>query len=924
MKKRFRTQLSANLPPLLFAAGALSAWQVTAAQGGQQPPQTATQSAPSQSPSQSVDSTESTPEEVVVLGRSLSASESLVEERLADPSVVDAISAEAISRLGDSTVAASLRRVPGLSLVSDKFVYIRGLGERYSSTSLNGSNIPSPDLTRNVIPLDIFPTSIVESLRVQKAWSPDLPANFGGGNVNVRTRGIPDKFELNFELSTGMNSENSGKVMTYSGGSDDDLGSDDGTRALSRDILTALNTYQGDISQQNIYTFMQRAANGDSSVTFADAQAVNRNLALELNRNLDIQEESASPDMGVKATLGNRFQLGSDWEVGFLAGGAYDNGWRETTKISRSFGYPETRTDTEDESTQSVSITGSGNLGVKFLGDHEINTTSLFLRNTDDETAIRDYFNENREIPDGAGFRDYRIKFEERNLVTHQIDGSHKLGDATRDKFPLLGRLFSWIPSEAAVTWFYSESKATTDIPTEATFTYDTITDPVTGEVLSQAVAVTSNAADYRFTDLEDRVRDHGWEFSWPFEFGLSKLEIRGGGRHSDKARSYRQRQFGLGPSASSASLTGSIEEVFSDENILDPANDFVFSRQGTNNQSYLAATMTDAAFGIVDWSYDETWRVSAGARYEDYRQVAVDWNPDGYSETSPQVPTDPEVLERGTFASDEWYPAASLTYTTDWLAETFQLRFGWSQTVVRPDLREITDASYIDPITDIQTRGNSGVVPADVDNYDLRAEWRFSGGDSVTMTLFQKELDNPIEFFESAASDTSIAREIVNAESGKVYGVELEGLKSLGFLGAFAESFFLQGNLTVQDSELVAGPRADAPTNPKRKMAGASDYVANIMLGFDSVDGKHTASLIYNVFGERLFTAGRNGAPDAFEQPFQSVDLTYSWFPIESLTVKAKAQNILDEAIEIEREGVLTFEQKPGIGISLSAAWKF
>src|SRR5690606_37654421 len=133
---------------------------------------------------------QSTPaiEEVIVTGRSLSSSQQLVNERIADSYVSDVLGEDTISRLGDSTVGAALRRVPGLSLVADKFVYIRGLGERYSATSLNGAQIPSPDLTRNVIPLDVFPTSIVESLKVQKAWSPDLPANFGGGSVDIRTR----------------------------------------------------------------------------------------------------------------------------------------------------------------------------------------------------------------------------------------------------------------------------------------------------------------------------------------------------------------------------------------------------------------------------------------------------------------------------------------------------------------------------------------------------------------------------------------------------------------------------------------------------------------------------------------------------------------------------------------------------------------
>ena len=155
--KKIRKKDALQLPPLVVMAGALSGWQPNAH---------AQETAPEQGAGVAAGPTET----VVVEGRSLSASEELIEERLQDASVVDAIGAEAISRLGDSTVAATLRRVPGLSLVADKFVYIRGLGERYSATSLNGSDIPSPDLTRNVIPLDIFPTSIVDSIRVQKAW----------------------------------------------------------------------------------------------------------------------------------------------------------------------------------------------------------------------------------------------------------------------------------------------------------------------------------------------------------------------------------------------------------------------------------------------------------------------------------------------------------------------------------------------------------------------------------------------------------------------------------------------------------------------------------------------------------------------------------------------------------------------------------
>ena len=191
-----------------------------------------------------------------------------------------------------------------------------------------------------------------------------------------------------------------------------------------------------------------------------------------------------------------------------------------------------------------------------------------------------------------------------------------------------------------------------------------------------------------------------------------------------------------------------------------------------------------------------------------------------------------------------------------------------------------------------------------------------------MSVTLFDKKITNPIEFFEIPASDTTIAREVVNAESATVTGVEIEGLKELSFLGGFFDTMFVQGNLTIQDSELVAGPNANVPTNPVRKLSGASDYVANLMIGFDSPDTKHTASLVYNIFDERLYVAGRNGAPDGFEQPFSSLDITYFWYPTDNFTLKAKVQNLLDDKIEIQRAGTATFVEEPGLVYGVSFSW--
>ncbi|MFK8051463.1 MAG: TonB-dependent receptor [Woeseiaceae bacterium] len=862
-------------------------------------------------------------EEIVTIGRLLDSSQSLAVERMDAAAVTDLLGADAISRAGDSTVAVALKRVPGLSVVNDKFVYIRGLGERYSQSTLNGARIPSPDLTRNVIPLNIFPTSIVESLRVQKAYTADMSANFGGGSVDIRTKGIPDNFVLSFEVGTGQNSEVSGTVLSYAGGSNDDFGTDDGSRALSGELLQQVNNFQGNVDTQGI---LQSLRSGNPNATFADAQLVNRQLGLQLNRGISIEERDSIPDVDARLSVGNRFEFGSEWEAGFLVGGSYGTDWRQVERKSTNFNFPTERTDTETESRRAVNISGLASFGLSFTDEHELSTTSMYLRNTDDETTIRDFFNENREKSDGIGFREYRQLFEERNMMVNQINGEHRFGNVTREKLGRWSGLLNWVPADTQISWYYSESDARTSIPNQVNVAAQTVTDRESGFVTSSAVVRDATAARFRFTDLDDDVASSGIKFNLPFLTDKSVIDVSFGFDADQKARTYRQYEFSLGALSVEDPdvLSGPIGEVFSNENVLNPNNNFVFDRRGTNNQSYLAATMTDAAFGAVDWTWNDRWRVAAGLRWEDYRQVALDWNPLGFTESDPQVTSDPERLAQAAFRKDDLFPSLSLTYMSSWLAETFQLRFGYSETAIRPDLREITDASYIDPITNDLVDGNPGVTPSSITNFDLRAEWFLSNGNNYTASLFLKDIEDPIEFFESAASDTTVAREIINAESAQVYGIELEALNNLDFLGPAFEGFFVQGNVTLQSSELVAGDEADAPTNPVRKLTSASDYVANVTFGFDSEDGRHAATLVYNVFGERLYVSGRNGAPDGFEQPFHGVDATYSWFPTDRLTLKAKVQNLLGETIQIEREGIVTFEQDPGSNFSISAQWSY
>lgn len=867
-------------------------------------------------------------EEVVVLGRQRSAATDVMEERIQQEVVVDLLGSEQISRVGDSTVSLALRRLPGVTLVSDQFIYIRGLGERYSSTTLNGAYVPSPDLTRNVIPLDLFPAEIIDSLSVSKGYSADMPAAFGGGNVDIRTTGIPDEPVIDFQFGSGWNTNSSDKFITYAGGDDDWQGSDDGTRALPGQIKNAIQEFQGDLSANGILRGLNRDGQPHSQ---AQAQALNRQLATSLNRNVEFKRESTDPDYTFEAALGNSWYVGEQerWRFGVLALGDYKNQSRNRERITRDASDPNDLYFTTQRSVNQVALTGSLNLGLEYGEDHKFEATGMYLRNTEDEASLSTGHTFNFTRADGRQLRNYRIRYEERDLELQQYRGTHTLGDDTLDLLGWSSLGFLEFAKDLTVDWFYSDATARTDIPNEVLIAAEDSIDPATGALVSTAIRRSGSAADYRFTDLIDKVESSGWSAALPIEFGAdSSLTLTVGQDEYLKARRYLQTQLQIGTNLPNA-LAGTPGTVFTDDNILNPANGFSLGLGGIGTESYLAAERVDAAFTKFDLNLAKTWRIAGGVRWEQFRQVTLPVDQYQFDTGVSKIPVPADRLDDLITDEDDFYPSLSLTYMAkDFWADDFQLRFGWSETVARPDLREISAATYIDPLTEARVLGNPDLVRSDIMNADVRAEWFFASGDNFTVSLFYKELENPIETVEGAGTDDDVALTFINAESAEVYGIEIEWLKSLGFLadslGGWTDAFFVAGNLTLSDSELVIGSQAQNLTNPKRRLTQQSDYVANLQLGFDSPGRVHSAALVFNSFGERIFFAGRNGAPDAIEKPFHSIDLTYSFYPTDTLSLKFRAQNLLDEKTEIERGNVIALEQDFGLTFKLDASFKF
>ena len=258
-------------------------------------------------------------EEVVATGTRLKGTAAAVlQERQNQAFVADIMGAEQISRTGDVDAASALRRVTGLTLVDGKFIYVRGLGERYSSTQLNGMGVPSPDPTRSVVPLDLFPSDIIESLNVQKSFSPNMPSHFGGGNVNIRTKTIPTDFIFRLSGGLGYNTNNSDDGFFYSGGGDDWTGRDDGTRALSSIITDNLDAAQSDAGIQGSNAY---------PLTFDERKAMLSSMFWDIGPD----PKSVDPDFNLGMTLGDNYD--TDYGVfGFLSAISYENEWNINEK----------------------------------------------------------------------------------------------------------------------------------------------------------------------------------------------------------------------------------------------------------------------------------------------------------------------------------------------------------------------------------------------------------------------------------------------------------------------------------------------------------------------------------------------------------------------------------------------------------------
>lgn len=872
--------------------------------------------------SEAATTTDTSIEEVVTTGTRLQGSAAaVVDERKNQAFVADILGSEQLARTGDSDAASALRRVTGLTLVDGKYVYVRGLGERYSSARLNGASIPSPDLTRNVIPLDIIPSTIIESLAVQKVFSPSMPAAFGGGNIDIRTKSLPSDFQVNLEVGIGQNS-NATDGYTYDRNED----------GIPQNIRDAIVKYRGDFSLRNIVGKDGLVDNEQGSAS-EQARMINAGLSKSLPRDIALKEDSLNPNYSIKASIGNSFD--EDYfggSIGFLLAGAYDTKWNVSERSSAVLsenateGCATTLNSAEEVAnscyntlsettltTETERLNGVFSVGYE-LDTHSVSYTKLYLTDAEDESEfgiLQSPNGSNLKTIYGSGLanREHEFKYEERTLDIDQVRGQHTFLDYWGIGFD----------------WQYTESTAETDIPTDMSFRFDDLYDDQ-GNYLSTVVTGDDNRAVYQYVDMEDHVKSYSGNLSLPTNLAGMDIEFKAGYDFTDKARYYTTDRFamdngsGLRISVNDdlANILG-VTDYLTDDRI-DESNFLLSYREPTapDADDYIAVQKTDAFYGSFDAFLTNSWRLAGGVRWEEFKQVSLATSSLIFTPEDLNTYYSVERILNGTTVEDDFYPALSLTYIGD---ESYQIRFGFSETVVRPDIRETVPVAYFDPITDIRTIGRAGLESSPMTNLDARFEYFADNGDNYTVSAFYKDIEKPIESVLSVG-DEEYTLNYVNGISAEVYGVEFEWLHDLTYL---ADGFFTSGNLTWSDSEAVIDPAlAGNLTNPTKRMTGHSEYVANFQLSYDSLNGNHSSSLIYNVFGERILAAGIGGRGDAYEQPFHSLDLVYNYYPDFNSKISFKVQNLLDEEQDVTQSGVTVQSREVGRVISLSYSYEF
>lgn len=806
-------------------------------------------------------------EEMMVLA-SYTPMENATDIERQNSEIIDAVDADQLAKFGDSNVASAVKRVAGVSVQDGKYAVVRGLDGRYISSTLNGTLMPTTDPLRRDVQMDLFPANILGGIEIQKSYSAAMPGSTTGGSVGMKTKGLPDEMVFKLSGSLGYNLDVTGNdIVTYEGSGSDWLTYDDGLRDVPAEVE---NTFQGTDGSVNIETcdFDDPAC----IITYAESARLAQQFPVIYN----VDRESASPDWGVGLSQGNRFDQSFGSLGYYLALGlsnstsARQDATKDDPDVVSSY----------ERSTKTSKLNGYLVFGLEDNADGEWLSKTIWLRQAEDTTKLESGY----ATYEDTVFDQAVLRWNEREFFSEQLSGKH---------------------------YFFSSHELEWQAGISNTGMYEP--DRRTWRILGGNFA--PSATERRFSDLNEDGVDIGVSYLMPVDFSTSvSTSFKLGYLYSSKDRDWVQSRYSFVPgrNGAPADRATDVETQLSAENLENQRYRLV--KRTDNQDTFQADSEINAVYFNTETLIASNITLVAGLRQETFEQNI--FYPNGSNKSGA---TEPSVDESNLL------PAISLNYAVD---DNWQVRVSASQTVSYPGIIEKSDASLFDPDTDELIIGNANLEVSEIDNFDLRGEYYFEDGGSVSLALFSKQIAKPVEKAVTDGSGTSAdGYTFRNAVSADLLGVELDFNKVL--LETSSIALDLGGNVSVIESEVELDEdsiRLEGEGANGRDLQGQSPLLANIHFGIEHHATQQQLNILLNYFDDKIHRVVRGANSNIIEKGRMSLDMNYRLTFSNESEFKIKLENILDEKTEYQFEdsGKAIESYSNGAEISMSYSYTF
>lgn len=828
---------------------------------------------------------EQTLNEVTVTGVARKNTEiAVIQMTKSSPVIVSNVSAQEITKTQDTNAGEVIRRVPGVSLIDDKFVMVRGLSQRYNNVWINGGAVPSSEADSRAFSFDLIPSSQIDNMQIVKTPSPEYPADYTGGFITITTKDIPAENTAELSVGGNWNDITSFSDFKYAKGSGTDfLGFDSGMRGLNGGINSTLNSIAG---------------NG--------VDLLNNHL----NNDWRIRNMNPVGDLKLSGSLGRSWKLG-DRQLGMIAAFNYSNEYRKYEDMQNNlFGVYDADKDQSNYLRYSVDDQYNHNVRLGAMlnftllsadGNSKYQLKNIFNQIGNDRYTWREGLSAQSDNENSAEYY-----YRSRTTYNGQITGKHTFALDELD-------------------WSASYSYANRNVPDRRRYLINDALEPGVMQLTSP------NDISREWTKLDEHIVSAAVNDKHDFKFGSFTPSIKFGAYGEYRTRKYTTRDFIYNWNAASNTLPDGfrqfdLSEMLSDESYFGADRLYLFEEQHMRNNykgnNYLGAGYFAANIPLGNFN------IYAGLRYEyDHMELITNTRDNAESPFS------------HNYEYNDLFPSVNTTYKIN---DKHQLRLSYGKTVNRPEFREVSPSVFYDFDLASNVQGNTDLKPCYIQNVDFRYEFYPSKGELISIAAFYKYFDSPIEWTYTVTGGTSLVYSYMNAQRANNYCIELDIRKDLSFIGLPGFSWSFNGALIKSRVKFEAGSKEE-----DRPMQGQSPYLVNTGLFYKNDKLQLDVALLYNRIGKRIIGVGRSEGttsgnealrvPDSYEMPRDVIDLSASKKFGKHWELKLSIRDLLAQKVyykqfadvhysngtsrEVEQ---ITRAYKPGRNIGVSAVYKF